>query len=135
MAIVPNKRYTEDDKALALATYASNNNLRQTCRECDVKLSTLRAWVKGEAISPAVPGKTEEAKKDLASRLDTVVDMLVESIGIEVINDSSLVGRTTAIGTLIDKVQLLRKQPTGIEESRIKIVVEYAEPVAKDPDA
>jgi DNA-binding transcriptional MerR regulator len=98
--------------------------INRVAKELGVPLSTLRSWAKGEHGAP--PAKLYEHKKgELTERLNAAANMLVARI-IEIVDTGDLKETATALGIVIDKLQLLSgEQPT--QNINQRIVIEYAD--------
>lgn len=105
------RRYTEAEKAEALAVLEANaGNITGTARVVGIPAATLRLWRGHSAPAPAET--CEEKKQDLATALEEIARKLIGAIP-EKIGEASLQQVSTSLGIAIDKMQLLRGQPTS----------------------
>jgi len=124
------RNYSDDDKAQALAFLAANRgNYKATSRQTGIPWQTIQHWDKGDGMTD-VPAEVESEKKgSLADALEEKVWLIV-GLGFneQKIKDAYLSNVTTSLGTLIDKVRLLREQPTqihGDDGSEKRIIIDY----------
>lgn len=119
------RRYTEDDKAAALTAHAAHGgNLRRTALFCKVPLNTLRDWVRGAGVGPAVLEKATQKKGALADLFETELRAaLVQAASVR--EGASYAQAMTVAGICADKMRLLREQTTGNE--RLTVRVEYTD--------
>lgn len=107
-------QYTEDDKAVALAYYAAcGKNQRKTSRDCKIPLATLQRWIGGGAVNEAVTRKAVIKKGELSDRLDALAHLVMDGIA-EKLPEASFAQSMTGLGIAVDKMRLLREQPTEI---------------------
>ena len=106
-------KYSDDDRASALAALDANGgNMLRTSKELGVPRATLQEWEQGR-VSSAVPEARVQKRVDLASRLEEIAHSLVDAIPGKV-GDADLGKIATTLGISIDKMRLLREQPTSI---------------------
>src|SRR5262245_49394675 len=111
---MPRRRYSDHEKAEALAMLAANaGNVAQTARQVNVPRQTLQHWPAGEGLSPAVPELEHEKKGGLADRLERLARCLVEDMPGK-IGAANLRHCAVCLGVTIDKMLLLRDQPKGL---------------------
>ena len=123
-------QYTDEDKAGALlmlevAGYPQNQYaMKRVSDELGVPHSTMRSWAKN--LHGAPPANVCERKKgELTERLRVAADSLVERI-IEIADTGDLRETATAIGIIVDKLQLLSgEQPA--QNINQRILIEYAD--------
>ena len=118
-----------DKKAEAIAAYDANgHNLKQTARLLDIHPETLRYWLKDadryrNEFQP-------EKSADLASKLENNAHNLADSIADHDLSIVPLAAKATALGIVIDKMQLLRGLPTSInadvERQELVIILQSA---------
>jgi len=118
--------WTEDEIATTLAYHGANGgNQRQTSRACGVPLGTLQSWLrKAKTDTPRVADSSvESAKQKLADRIEDLAHELAgkmsSSAGAAAFKDLAV-----GFGIAVDKMQLLRKQPTQINEVREVLTAE-----------
>jgi transposase-like protein len=113
---VKHNRYTDEDKAAALAHLQSKRGAAtETAREMRVPVSTLKDWASGRYLPPVLE-KYGVVRDALAARLEEVahriIDVLPEKIEAAPVRDLS-----ATLGLIIDKMRLLREEPTAITEA------------------
>lgn len=114
------RRYTDEEKAAALALRDFNGNLDKplavTSKALGVNDATLHAWGTGRGVSDAAKELVEEKKKTLDALCEeyarTALSKLIPNL------DNVTPRDFVSIGIAIDKMLLLRGQPTAITESR-----------------
>ena len=114
------RSYSDADKAAALvALDANGGNLKRTAEQLGIPEPTLRQWSKGRTNAD-VEAMREGAKVDLADRLERVVGVLLAAaVDPDKVEGASLKDVMTGAGIAIDKMQLLRGEPTAINEDRL----------------
>jgi len=114
---VPHNRYTDEDKAAALAYLQANGGaVNQTARELGIPLSTLKTWATGQFLGPKAVEIYRTMKESLSSKLEDVVHQMVDAMP-EKIPEASLRDLGATVGVLVDKMRPLREEPTEITES------------------
>lgn len=124
------RSYTPEDKAASLAALAANGgNLAKTAAQVGVPRKTLAEWQKQQTprggVADASPPKKAAAeqvakllpgaKVALSDRLEQVASALVDKMDDpEKIAAATLSQLAVAAGVAIDKMRLLREQPTSI---------------------
>jgi transposase-like protein len=117
-------RYTEADKAAALAMLQANGgNVLRTACDLDIPEATLRLWKsqqKGDSpVAVAVAGKCEPIKDDLASLFERAVRVYVgHALDPDVVKKTSGKDAIVAAAVAAEKRQLLRGDPTEISDDR-----------------
>lgn len=121
--------YSDEDKASAVlmleaAGYPGRKGaMSQVVRELGVPESTLRSWAKNEHGAP--PAKVRDKKRgELTTSLNEVATKLIAHLG-DIADTGDVRETATALGIVIDKLQLLRGDSTANTNQRI--VIEYAE--------
>jgi transposase-like protein len=113
----PRRRYTDDDRANALAALAANGgNVKRTAEQLGIPLQTLHSWASG-ARHPEASTSAEPKKGPMADRLEEIAWQLLEAIPGKIAN-APLSQVATGMGIAIDKARLLRGEPTQIAETR-----------------
>lgn len=109
------RRYSDDDRAAARAALAANGgNVERTARELGIPRGTLQRWANGQR-HPEAAASVSPKKGELADRLEAVAHALVDDLARpEKITGASLPQVATALGIAVDKMRLLREQPTAI---------------------
>lgn len=111
---MPKRSYTDDERAMALAMLAANGgNTKRTSRDTAIPESTLRCWRDGErhpearAASLAMTGSLADAFENLARRcLAAVTDAKLA--------EADLLDLMRCSGISVDKMRLLRDEPTAV---------------------
>src|SRR5262245_48805488 len=110
------RRYTDDERAAALAALAANNgNLLKTARDLGIPKSTLQQWAQG-TTHPEAAVNAEQKKGPMAERFDAFVHRVLGLTTDDDIRKASLKDRFTAAGIAVDKANLLRGKPTAISK-------------------
>lgn len=108
------RKYSDREKAEALAVYDSCGNLTETARITGIPDSTLSVWVQGTyGLNDDIPNLREFKKLDLASKLDTIAHQCAGLLPNK-LPDSNVREIVGAMSQSIEKSQLLRGQPTSI---------------------
>src|SRR6266851_1738917 len=108
------RTYSDEQRGNALAALAANGgNVGRTARDLRIPEATLRQWARGQRHPEAVQ-MSEQKKGPLADRLEELAHALVDDLLKADGRQGTVQAKTTAIGIVIDKVQLLRGKPTGI---------------------
>lgn len=110
------RRYSDDDRANALAAVAANGgNVELTAAQLGIPESTLRSWVKGDR-HPEAAHLCDEKKGPLADHLEAIAWRLADVLP-DKLPAAGLQQVATSLGIVIDKMQLLREKPTGIHRT------------------
>ena len=110
----PHEYYPPERKAEVLALLsANNNNLSKTASESGITLSTIQYWV---ANKDRFTDLRNEKQADLANIAEINAKRLGLSINTMDLSEVPLNHQATAFGIMVDKMQLLRNQPTSITE-------------------
>lgn len=118
------RQYTEADKAAALVMVKTcGGNISEAARKLGFPRPTVQAWVYGDGTNSAVVEKEATLKGDLAAKCEELAWMIAHGINPEKVEMATLPQMTTAFGTLVDKMRLLREQPTTIEEAKQPVIV------------
>jgi transposase-like protein len=109
------RRYTDTFRAEALAMLAANGGaLERTAKQLGIPEATLRCWANGTRHSEAVQ-MCAEKKAALADRLEDLAHALLDSLARpEKRKAASLQQTATTFAIAVDKMRLLREQPTFI---------------------
>jgi transposase-like protein len=133
------RRYTDNDRASALAALAANaGNLTHTARQLGIPKRTLSQWAAGSR-HPEATQAAEGKKGELADGLEEVAWKLANVIP-EKLAGASLKDTAVALGIVIDKMRLLREQPTAISKTEsgnddlAKRIDDYASAFARATD-
>lgn len=107
------KRYSDEERANALAALAANgNNLTRTSQQLGIPIKTLSNWLHGTRHPEAVQ-QGNQKKGPLADAIEEVVYQLVGMMP-EKAKSADLKDIAVAVGVGVDKIRLLRDQPTSI---------------------
>lgn len=114
------RRYTDEEKAAALALVDFNANLDSpvavTAKALQLPDSTIDNWKAGRYVNEQVEELRGEKKKTLDALCE---EYAREALSKLIPNLDNITPRDfTSIGIAIDKMLLLRGQPTAITESR-----------------
>lgn len=108
------QNYSDKEKAEALAIYDTlGGNLTQTAKKTGVPKSTLKEWRDGRINSDCAEIRTEK-KAQLADLFENLAYSLIESVDESTITQMHGQQRITSAGIAVDKMRLLREQPTNI---------------------
>jgi hypothetical protein len=129
---VAKRSYSDEEKASALAALAANGgNAKLTAQQTGVPRTTLQKWA-GGAVHPTVTQMGQQKREDLADRLEGLAHRLLDAIPAR-LPDADLKQLSVSLGIAVDKMRLLRGQPTSIEghdltdEQRLARLRELAE--------
>jgi transposase-like protein len=112
---VAQRRYSDDDRANALAALAANGgNIDRTARQLGVPRATLQSWAKGSRH----PEAAEDAAQKKGPLADSIEDLARKVLaGMEdKIEGARFNEAAVGFGILVDKMQLLRGKPTSIDK-------------------
>jgi hypothetical protein len=108
--------YSEDEKAEILAVLDANEgNRKRTARQLKVPRTTIITW-ENKPMSENLDSLRHQKKRELADKIDEVVWQIVTAMP-EKIEKAGLKDSAIAMGTGIDKSNLLRGDPTSITGS------------------
>ena len=140
--------YPTEIKILAYALHAQGKSLRTIASSLGIKAhSTIADWVHQIELAPPAEAALliQQIKKTMADKCYMTANRVSNRITDEDIEKASLVQKTTAIGTLIDKARLLEGKSNnnievhyeqvdrlGDEESRLKLEIEALEAELSD---
>lgn len=115
------RRYSDDDRANALAALAANGgNVNKTAKEIGVPPKTIENWAKGDR-HPEAANLGELKKLPMADALELVAWKLLGRI--DELSDKGPLNQTSvSFGIAIDKMRLLRNQPTSINQNDLAIL-------------
>jgi hypothetical protein len=124
---VAKRTYSDEEKASALAGLAANGgNVLLTARQAGVPRTTLRKWADG-VIHPSVAQMGHEKREDLAGRLEDLAHRIVDAIPGR-LSDADLKQLGVCLGIAVDKMRLLREQPTSIEGQAASVELVTTDP-------
>src|SRR5687767_2156311 len=111
------RQYTEDEKGAVLAWYEANGKkLRETARQWKITESTLRHWLRGVGINKSARRLAHIKKGEIADRLEELCHKLIDS-ALEKADESDLQPVMNGIGIAVEKMRLVREQPTSISKN------------------
>ncbi|MFL6228432.1 MAG: hypothetical protein ACJ741_06600 [Pyrinomonadaceae bacterium] len=111
------RSYRATDKAESLALLdAEGGNVKRAARAARVPRKTLESWAGGHGVTPEVEERRAEKRAELSDRFEAAIHDMMDAFAGK-IGDASLKDVATAIGILTDKRQLLKGQPTAINEA------------------
>ena len=120
------KRYTNQEKAAALAVLKANSgNISRTYRDTGISRRTLKLWSEGQGIDLAEVEKLFPAQcTELADKFEKLAH---KSLGLayETLSEAKPKELTIIAATATDKMNLLRGNPTSIKETRLNKVEQY----------
>lgn len=106
------RRYSDLERSSALAALTANGgNLDRTAKQVGIPTTTLYNWAKG--VSHPEASSNGEQKRALADLLEEVARKILADLPGK-LPSSDMRGAATALGIVIDKMQLLRGKPTEI---------------------
>jgi len=109
--------YTDKDKAAAPAHLQSNGGkVRRSARDLGIPYRTSGRWTHGGNISSRGREKYREIKEGLSSKLENIAYQLIDAIP-DAIPNASLKDLGATLAVVIDKMRLLREEPTAISEA------------------
>ncbi|HYH63586.1 MAG TPA: transposase [Urbifossiella sp.] len=109
----PRRRYSDDERASALAALAANGGkVKPTAKQLGIAETTLRQWAEGHR-HPEAAQMSALKKGPLADRLEEIAWQLADALPGKV-ETASLQQTATSLAIAIDKMQLLRNKPTTI---------------------
>ena len=111
------RTYSDREKAEALAALDANSgNLTRTADDLGIPYSTLRDWANGRGLNGGVAELRSQKKASLADTLADVAEALAGDLFDESKRHRASIQQiATAMAIVIDKMQLLRGDPTTIE--------------------
>lgn len=112
------RRYSDEERANALAALAANGgNVEKTARELTIPETTLRQWANGHC-HPEATQLSERKKGPLSDHLETVAYALAGDLSDpERRKNAKFSEVAVAFGIVVDKMQVLRGQPSSISET------------------
>ncbi len=122
------RHYSDREKLEALAAYDQNGgNLSQTAREMKVPIKTLAEWRDGR-VSMDVADTRAIWREELSARLETMAHDLLDALPGK-IESASLKDVVNALAVIIDRMLLLRREPTIIslqqtDRARMRLAID-----------
>jgi transposase-like protein len=111
---VARRRYSDEDRANALAALAANDgNITRTAEQLGIPRKTLESWSTGDRHPET--GESVPAKKiELSDEFERIVCLLLGGITPAKISAASAQQLMTSAAIGVDKMRLLREQATSI---------------------
>lgn len=131
--------YTESDKVAALSLLTSNgNNVLATSRMTGIPRMTLKLWADGGGINRAVTAKRQGKESELADLFEEAARLhLANMTKPGKVRKANARDSAVIAGISIDKMRLLREQPTSIRagegSSAGPTIQVFVVPSATDP--
>ena len=114
---VNKRQYTDEDKSAALEHLrSSGQTVRSAARELGIPRCTLEDWAAGKKISPKLAQQFGAVKDTLSARLEQIAYQIVDAMPAK-IGEASLRDLGATVAIVIDRMRLLREEPTAITES------------------
>jgi transposase-like protein len=110
------RRYSDEERAACVAALTANRgNLSKTARICGVPRKTLAGWAaqKANELPSGVAKLRHQKKNDLAQLFETLAERML-SVANRKAQEMSGKDAVIAAAVAVDKMLLLRKQPTSI---------------------
>lgn len=105
-----------------MAALAANaNNVSQTARQLGIPAKTLENWAKGTA-HPEAAKNGEQKKAALADQLEEVAERITGAMPAK-IKQAGLQQCAVSLGIAIEKMRLLREQPTSLPGTGVRLDV------------
>jgi|SRR5215471_1957923 len=111
------RKYTDEDKSAALEHLrSSGRTVRSAARELGIPRGTLTDWAGGKKIGPKLAQEFGAVKETLSARLEDVAYQIVDAMPAK-IEEASLRDLGATLANVVDRMRLLREEPTAITES------------------
>jgi transposase-like protein len=111
----PPRRYSDEERAAALTVLDfCDGNVQEAARRLGMPWTTLDNWAKGR-VNAGVSKVREHKNAELASRFEQIVLRALQLLP-EKLESAPVNQLITAAGIAVDKMLLLRNQPTQITE-------------------
>lgn len=115
-AIHLRRKYSDSERAAALAAVDLNGgNVDRTARDLGIPRKTLDEWVKGRSSNWEMAELRQAQKKDIADKIEDLVHIILDAMP-DKVEKAGLSACAVSVGVGIDKMRLMRNQPTGILE-------------------
>lgn len=109
---MPRRQYTDADRAAALAVLDLHaGDVGKAARLLGIPRKTLEGWARGRTEVPAELRRQKRA--ELAVQLEAIAHLILDLVS-ERLPTASVPQLFTGLGITIDKMQLLKRQPTAI---------------------
>jgi transposase-like protein len=114
----PPRRYSDEERAAALTVLDfCDGNVQEAARRLGMPWTTLDNWAKGR-VNAGVSKVREHKNAELASRFEEIVLRALELLP-EKLENAPVNQLITAAAIAVDKMLLLRGQPTEVSEIRM----------------
>jgi hypothetical protein len=111
------KRYSDEEKSAALAQLqSSRRTIRSAAREMGIPRGTLQDWASGKKLGPTVAQQFGAVRDTMSARLEDIAYQIIDAIPAK-IEEASLRDLGATLAVVIDRMRLLREEPTAITES------------------
>jgi hypothetical protein len=115
----PRRTYSTEDKATALLLLDLNRgNVKRAAQVAGIPRKTLAQWKDGKGVSAEVVSLHYARGSDLADRFEHFIHLMLDSISPQKIAEMTGLEAVKASAILVDKMQLLRGQPTQLVTCR-----------------
>jgi transposase-like protein len=112
------RSYSDEERMEALAALDANGgSLRKTARDTGVPISSLKDWRDGRAIPNSCAELRTQKKQALADRLEDIAQQVLGILPGK-LQDASVRDLNGTLKIATEAMQLLRGEPTSINESR-----------------
>lgn len=109
--------YTNEQKEAALVALAANgDNYAKTAKDQNVTERQLRRWSKGDHVPPEMSENVRLIKTTLADRAEVIAGKLLGRVEATV-DTATIMQAATSFAIMVDKMRLLREEPTSINAS------------------
>lgn len=109
--------YTNEQKEAALVALAANgDNYAKTAKDQNVTERQLRRWSKGDHVPPEMSENVRLIKTTLADRAEVIAGKLLGRVE-ATIDTATIMQAATSFAIMVDKMRLLREEPTSISAS------------------
>lgn len=105
--------YTDEDKAAALAMLDANDgNVKGTADSLGIPESTLRSWKNDRGTPRNIAELRDKNRGELSDRIFNLTHLVLDNLP-EKLDEASAKDLFVSLGILVDKLQLLKGQPTN----------------------
>lgn len=109
----PRRRYTDDDRATALAVLDSNDgNITRTARETGIPASTIKRWTEDRGDLADLRDQKRESLSELWENIARAY--IARALDAAAVNETAAQSAVTVAAIATDKLQLLQGKPTEI---------------------
>lgn len=126
-------RYDDETKTKGVDIFLSSGNLMQVSRELEIPYYTLLDWKKSKWWEEKIKNRREEASDKMDVKLTLALDAAIDGVTDRIVNGETVIdprtGKervvpakmrdlTNAFNIIMDKRQVLRREPTKIVEQQ-----------------